>query len=233
MTPDVESTAMPTYLPDTNVLIDYGRDQAVEAKLEGAEQAGSKFVLAPSMMTELTVGVVKGGAKYFAQNKKIFAWLQAHSGNILELPLPFIGKTMGGVTLKRSHVETQHYVQRIEMVVNSPTFDEFLKSKDGAGNVWSDIDQAVQIHHSQVDKEFTALESLAKLPKGKIDVATRFCKTYSTAVFHPDPKLFKQYFSAAVEYAEVSIAKIRSGANPRKNDRGRYGDFQLFFDRAA
>jgi hypothetical protein len=219
---------MPTYLPDTNVLIDYGRDPAVQSKLESAEHAGSKFVLAPSMMTELTVGVVKGGATYFAQNKKIFSWLQRHSGAILQLPLPFIGNTMG-FPLKRSQVETNHYVQRIEIVVNSQTFDQFLKSKDDAGNVWSDIDKAVQIHDSQVDKEFTVLEKLAKMPKGKVDVAAGLCKTYSTVGFNPDPKLFSQHFSAAVEYAEVSIAKIRLGANPRKNDRGRYGDFQLFF----
>jgi hypothetical protein len=219
---------MPTYLPDTNVLIDYGRNPAVQAKLEIAEQAGSKFVLAPSMLTELTVGVVKGGATYFEQNKKIFSWLQKHSGTILELPLPFIGKVMG-YQLKRSQVETQHYAQRTDMVVNSQTFDEFLKRKDEAGSVWSDIDQTAQIHEAQVNKEFTALETLAKTPKTKIDVAAGLCKSYSTAAFKPDPKQFKNNFSAAVEYAEVSIAKIRQGANPRKNDRGRYGDFQLFF----
>jgi hypothetical protein len=86
---------MPTYLPDTNVLIDLGRDHAVQAKLENAEEGGSKFVIAPSMMTELTVGVVKGGVTCFAQNKKIFTWLQAHSGAILDLPRPFIGKILG------------------------------------------------------------------------------------------------------------------------------------------
>jgi hypothetical protein len=64
---------MPTYLPDTNVLVDLGRDPAVQTKLENVEQSGSTFVIAPSTMTELTVGVVKGGATYFEQNKKIFS----------------------------------------------------------------------------------------------------------------------------------------------------------------
>ncbi len=75
---------MPNYLPDTNVLIDLGRDPAVQTKLENAEQSGSKFVIAPSTITELTVGVVKGGATHFEQNKKIFTWLQTHSDAILD-----------------------------------------------------------------------------------------------------------------------------------------------------
>lgn len=219
---------MPTYLPDTNVLIDLGRDPAVQTKLENAEQRGSKFMIAPTMMTELTVGVVKGGATYFEQNKKIFTWLQTHSDAILDLPRPFIGKTLGFQS-KRSKVETHHHVQRAEMVANSQTFDEFLKRKDDAGNVWSDVDRAVQIHDAQVDKEFTALEKLAQLPPGTFDVAAEFCKTFAAGGVCPDAKLFRQHFSAAVEYGEASIAKIRAGAKPRKNDRGRYGDFQLFF----
>src|SRR5271156_209372 len=119
---------MPTYLPDTNVLIDIGRRPTVQTKLDNAEQSGSTFVIAPSTMTELTVGVVKGGATHFEQNKKIFTWLQAHSNAILDLPIPFIGKVLG-FPMKRSHVETRHQVQRVEMVANSHTFDDFLKSK--------------------------------------------------------------------------------------------------------
>ncbi len=219
---------MRTYLPDTNVLIDLGRDAAVQTKLKNAEQSGAKFVIAPTMMSELTVGVVKGGATHFEKNKKIFTWLQTHSDVILDPPRPFIGKILGFPS-KWSLVETHHRVRRVEMVVNSQTFDEFLKRKDDAGNVWSDIDKAPQIHDAQVDKEFTELEKLAQLPKGKFDVAAAFCKTFAAKGVYPDAKLFRQHFSAAVEYVEASIAKIRAGAKPRKNDRGRYGDFQLFF----
>ncbi len=219
---------MPTYLPDTNVLIALGRDPAVQTKLENAEQSGSKFVIAPSTMTELTVGVVKGGANYFEQNKKIFTWLRNHSDAILDLPRPFIGKTLGFQS-KLSQVETHHHVQRVEMVTNSQSFNEFLKLKDDVGNVWSDIDKAPQIHDAQLDKEFGALEKVAKLTQGTLDVAAAFCKTFAVGGVCPDPKVFRQHFSAAIEYAEASIAKIRAGAKPWKNDRGRHGDFQLFF----
>jgi len=195
---------MPTYLPDTNVLIDLGKDTAVQTKLDNAKQNGSKFVIAPSTMTELTVGVVKGGAKYFEQNKKTFAWLQKHSDAILDAPRPFIGKILGFPS-KRSQVEAHHLVQRVEMVTNSQTFDDFLKRKDDAGNVWLDIDKAAQIHNAQLDKEFAAME---KLPQGAFDFALEFCKTFAVGGACPDPNLLRQHFSAAIEYEETTIAKI-------------------------
>jgi hypothetical protein len=219
---------MSTYLPDTNVLVNFGKDPKVRALLEKATHAGIKFVLAPSMMTELTVGIVKGGAKFFDRNKEIFVWLQAHSNTILDLPRPFMGKVLGFPS-KKSNVETHHYVQRIEMVVNSTTFDEFLVRKDDPGSVWTDIEKSDEIHTAQVEKEFDALEKFATLPPDSFDLAAKFCQQFGTAESHPDPGQFRQHFSAAIEYGETSITKIRNGANPRKNDRGRYGDFQLFF----
>src|SRR5208282_916262 len=100
--------------------------------------------------------------------------------------------------------------QRVDMVANSQTFDEFLKRKDDAGNVWSDIDNAAQIHSGQLDKEFAALEKFAKLPKGMVDFAVEFCKTFAVGGIGPDPEILRQHFSAAVEYQETSIAKITS-----------------------
>ena len=216
---------MPTYLPDTNVLIDLGKDPAVQKKLENAEQRGSNFVIAPSTITELTPGVVTGGATHFEQNKKIFTWLQARSNAILDSPRPFVGKILGFPS-KRSRVETYHYAQRVEMVAKSQTFDEFLRRTADADNVRSRIDKAPRKHAAKVDREFTDMEQFAKLPR---DVVGVFCKTFAVGGVCPDPKLFRRHFSAAVEYVEASIAKIRAGAKPWMNDRGRYGDFQLFF----
>jgi hypothetical protein len=136
---------------------------------------------------------------------------------------------MLGFSLKRSHVEPLHYAQCIEMIVNSQTFGEFLTRKGDAGSAWTDIHRAFQIHNAQVDKEFTALEKLAAFPKEKVDVAKGLCRGYTPAGANPNPNPFRQHFSAAIEYVEASIATIRARANPRKNDRGRFGDFQLFF----
>jgi hypothetical protein len=74
---------MSTYLPDTNVIVTYGRDSATKTKTDRASASGSKFVIAPPTMT---VGVVKDGATWFAQSKVMFEWLKSQSANILDLP---------------------------------------------------------------------------------------------------------------------------------------------------
>jgi hypothetical protein len=71
------------YLPDTNVLIDCGRDLAVRTRLESASRDGSKFVIAPSIVEELSRGVIVGGSVYFGENKEVFGWLQAQASSIL------------------------------------------------------------------------------------------------------------------------------------------------------
>jgi hypothetical protein len=218
-----------TYLPDTNVIIDLAwRNSTVRAKVENAERSGSRFVIAPPVITELAFGVVKGGTKYFEQSLKVFTWLQAHSSNILELPLPFVGDILG-FPMRRTQVETQHYRQLIGMIVNSQTFDEFLTLKDQVGSLWTDIDRAPQIHPDKVNDEFTSLEMLARRPPEKVDVAAGLCKAYTPASASVDAMLFRHHFSAAVEYAEAALAKIRGGVNLREKDRGRYGDFNLLF----
>jgi len=60
-------------------------------------------------------------------------------------------------------------------------------------------------------------------------LAAEFAKTFEVNGQYPDPNVFRTHFSAAMEYGETTITRIRGGANPRKNDPGRYGDFQLFF----
>jgi hypothetical protein len=218
-----------TYLPDTNVVIDLAwRNSAVRAKVENAERNGSRLVIAPPVITELAFGVIKGGTTYFEQGLKVFTWLHDHSGNILELPLPFVGEILG-FQLRRTQVGTQHYRQLIGMIVNSQTFDQFLTVKGQVGSLWTDIDRAPQIHPDKVNDEFTSLESLAKRPPEKVDVAAGLCKAYAPASANVDPMMFRHHFSAAVEYAEAALAKIRSGVNLREKDRGRYGDFNLLF----
>jgi hypothetical protein len=216
---------MPTYLPDTNVLIEFGRDPAVQAKLDNAEQRGRKFVVGPTTIKELAVGVVGGGARCYEQNKTIFVWLKNHSDAILQNPRPFAGDILGFPS-KRSRVERCHHVQLIEIVATSQTFAEFEALS--TSSVWSDIRDASRIHADNVDKEFSALERFAKLPQGT-DIAAELCKGFAVDGACPGPELFRQRFSAAVEYIEASIAKIRAGAKPWRNDRGRYGDVQLFF----
>ncbi len=143
------------------------------------------------------------------------------------LPRPFIGKILGFPS-KRSHVETHHHVQRVEMVANSQTFDEFLKRKDDAGNVGRISTRLLRYTTYRWTTEITALEKFAKLPKARSMSQQSSVRPLPRGGVCPDPKLFRQHFSAAVEYDEASIAKIRAGAKPRKNDQGRYGDSPAF-----
>ncbi|HEY2363649.1 MAG TPA: hypothetical protein VGK36_21205 [Candidatus Angelobacter sp.] len=219
---------MNTYLPDTNVIINYGRDPDAKAKIDRASDSGAKFVIAPPTMTELTVGVVKGGPARFAGNKAIFEWLKAQSKNILDLPRPFMGKVLGFPS-KKSNLDLIHHVQRIDFVTGASDFADFLKRKDAPDSLWPDIETAARVHEQQLDKEFAALQKLATRPPSSYDVAEEFAKTFAVNGKYPDPKEFRSRFSAALEYVETTIRRIRAGANPRKNDPGRYGDFQLFF----
>jgi len=217
-----------TYLPDTNVIINDGRDPAIKAKIDRASASGSKFVIAPPTVTELTIGVVKGGPTRFANNKVMFEWLKAQSANILDLPRPFMGKILGFPS-KKSNVDLPHQFQRIELVTESSDFGDFLRRKAAPESLWPDIETAAKVHEEQLDKEFKALQTLAKRPLGSYDLALEFAKTFAVNGNYPDATEFRSRFSAAMEYGETTIRRIKAGANPRKNDPGRYGDFQLFF----
>ena len=49
---------MAIFLPDTNILIGYGRTEKVQKKLENARQDVSIFILAPPVLTELVRGIL-------------------------------------------------------------------------------------------------------------------------------------------------------------------------------
>ncbi len=102
---------MCAYLPDTNVLIDFGRDLAVRAKLENAQQDASEFVIAPPVLIELVRGVIARGRANFERERKVFAWLHAHHLTVLELPRPFMAQILQTSTRKRSGAVPRHYDQ--------------------------------------------------------------------------------------------------------------------------
>jgi len=139
-----------------------------------------------------------------------------------------VGKVLG-IPLKLGVVGAHHYQQLIDMIADSVTFDEFLQRKGKADSAWSDIDRSKVIHDQRRDKESDELEKIAR-SSGTFDVAARFCEIFSRAAgAHLDPGSFQWHFSAAVEYLEALLGRIRGGAKLRKNDPGWYGDFQLFF----
>ncbi len=216
---------MAAYLPDTNVLIDFGRDGAVSAKLENAQNNGSAFLIAPPALIELVRGMIAGGRNTFQNDKKVFVWLQAHGCQVLELPRPFMAKILHTST-RTSGVVPLHYQQLVEMVANSADFDEFLRRTQAAGSVWRDISQLYEIHERQLEKELIALESIAARG-GNLDLAKGLSHMFGMPGCRPNHLVLQRRFSAAIEYLESSVTKIRGGAKPRKNDRGLYVDFQM------
>jgi hypothetical protein len=74
-----------------------------------------------------------------------------------------------------------------------------------------------------LDKEFAVLSGLAKKAPGSFDFATEFSKTFSVGGKCPNPKVFKNLFSAAFEHGEVTITKIMGGAK-RTHSTGRFAN---------
>jgi hypothetical protein len=218
---------MATYLPDTNVLIGFGRDAAIENKLNAAVGDGSTFVLAPSTLEELSRGVVNGGSRHFENDKRVFRWTQSHRWSVLDLPVPFVGDIVHS-PIRNGRVVPEHYHQLIDMISASADYDEFVRRKNEIGSVWTDIHRTKVIHDGVLDVEFAAFQKIAQEPK-PVDVAARMIRRFSTDSFRPDLSSFRDQFSAAIEYAESTIAKVRAGAKLRQNDPGVFGDFQLFF----
>ena len=215
---------MPLYFPDTNILIDYGREAAVREQLERAVRTGTNFTIAPPALIELTRGLIKSGATHFDSDKLVFTWMQDQNFEILPLPYPFMAKVLGSSVTARGRVEPHHYRELISMVSGAADFADFIKKT--TGTVWQDVNRADQIHSDELDKEIAALGSLAKKGLGQ-NYAKRLSQKFGIPGCRPNPLILARRFSAALEFLESSIVKIRSGSNPRKNDPGLYTDFQL------
>lgn len=218
---------MSTYVPDTNVLIDFGLNEAVRTKLENARQNGSIFLIAPPALIELVRGVIAGGSDRFEDNKRVFVWIQTQRFTILELPRPFMAKILRTSSQRVSGVVPEHYRILIDMIVCSTDFGDFLKRSEAPSNVWRDISRLGEIHESELDREFRAFEKLAKRARSQ-DIASKLSQTFGAPGCRPNPLILEQRFSAAIEFLESSLRKIADGSKPRKNDSGLYFDFQLF-----
>ncbi len=217
---------MPTFLPDTNVWKDIGKDEVLTPKFERALSAGLKFLIGPPALIELVRGLVRAGNERFSEDQKMFGWMRNRKCEILDLTRPFMAKTLGTNLPANSGVFPTHYEQLIEKVVNSNSFDEFVKSCNADGSVWRNIESLDQIHENQLEKELRALEILAKQGKD-LDIPARLSNTFGAPGCRPIPILLRRRFSAAIEYVETSVHKVAQGANPRKNDRGLYVDWQM------
>jgi hypothetical protein len=212
------------YFPDTNILIDFGRRADVQEQLEHACANGARFAIAPPALIELTRGVIRSGRDHFENDKKVFVWLRDHKFPILPLPMPFMAQILHSSPVRRSGVEPAHYGQLIEMVSGARHFDDLIEAAEGTA--WRDIGNADDIHNAQLDKELGALGTLANRARGQ-SFARRLSEFFGVPGCRPNPLIIAARFSSALEYLDSCSAKVRGGANPRRNDPGLYTDFQL------
>jgi hypothetical protein len=215
------------FLLDTNVWIGVGRDALLTAKLEKAVANQGKCLIAPPALIELVRGLVLHGKETFAEDKKTYQWMKDHKCEVLELPRPFMAKVLGSTSPTKSGVVPTHYGQLIDMVVNSATFDEFVQQCNANGSVWKSVESLDGIHEGQIEKQLRSLEDLAR-QGGDLGIPGRLSMMFGAPGSRPKPLIISRQFSAAIEYLETSVRKVvHQGANPRKNDRGLYVDFQL------
>jgi hypothetical protein len=217
------------YLVDTNIWIDVSRTNGLCARLQRLRlQAVCEFALAPPVVIEIFRGVILGGGNGFQQNKNMFGCSRALGCEILELPLPFITKTLGIAAIRRSGVEPAHYEALIETILTAPDYDSFIRTTNESGGVWRDICRADEIHRGELERELNSLQKLGRYNSTQL-LATRLSAMLGPPGCRPKPFLIEKRFSAALEFLQASIAKTRSGANPLKNDPGMYIDFQILF----
>lgn len=216
---------MTLYLPDTHVWAGVGKESGITGKFNQACANGDSFVIAPPALIELVRGMVRYGKDKFIDDQKTFCWMQSKS-EILELPRPFMARTLRTRLVSSSGVTPNHYSQLLQMIVNSKCFEEFVKQCNAEKSVWKNIEDFDQIHEGEIEKELRSLEELAARKKG-LDIPKRLSDWFGAPGCRPIPIVIGRYFSAAIEYLETSIRKVAHGAKPRKNDRGLYVDFQL------
>ena len=214
---------MATYYPDTNVLIDL-KKPGIRAKIERILGAGNSLVIAPPVLTELVSGIIKGGQECFLGEKEIFVWLHDHKFPILPLPYPFMATILKSTNTGKNGVDPYHYRELIELVSTSSDLDDLLrKASDG---VWRDVSSSHQVHSDQLDKELLALGTLARV---RLNYAEKLSGKFGVPGCRPIPLIIAGKFSAALEFLESSVTKVKGGAKLRKNDPGVYFDFQLLF----
>jgi hypothetical protein len=87
---------------------------------------------------------------------------------------------------------------------------------------------AHEVHQAFLDQELSALNVLASRSTSA-NLALACARMFRLSGLLPDPVSIEIKCSAALEFLKASLDKVRNGANPKKNDRGVYGDFQMFW----
>jgi hypothetical protein len=212
------------YIFDSNIWIDLAQGKVACPEVTG--KPTRKVVIAPFMLTELVSGIVRGGERYFPQNKSMIACM-AHC-EILELPRVFMSGILWNLPEGVSNVRPHHYRTLLALLAGSKTLADFLRKTEEPGSVWKRMAELDSIHEGVLEKELRSLGTLADRASVK-SLHVHMARTNQCGGLLPDPDAFEKKFSAAVEFLKSSVMQVRRGANVLKNNCGVYVDNQLFF----
>ena len=178
------------YMPDANVWIGFGRQQATEVKLRALSASGQAFEVAPPALIELFTGLGRD-ENNFRNDQRLFAWMQEKQHTILELPKSFMARVLNTSLPNPSQVKPEHYRELVRMVVNSANHAEFVSKANAASSVWRMIESINKIHNDVLDRE---LDALRRIPKQTaIDVlATRMSDWFGAPGCRPNPLVIRQ-----------------------------------------
>ena len=105
------------YLPDTNVLVEVGKNQDYFGRLQNLlTKLCPRLVLAPVVLIELVIGLVNGSEEYFERNKTVFRRIQELSPEILQLPIAFAQQLLWGRDSGNHPVRPSHYWDLIRAI---------------------------------------------------------------------------------------------------------------------
>ncbi len=214
------------YIFDTNIWANVSRKRLSCDDLRG--KAGVQIALAPLAIVELVRGVVRGGEFRFAANRAMVECMARDQPEILELPKIFVHKLIWNLSSSISGVRPEHYTLLMDLIVQSSSLAKFLAKAEAPGSVWKKMTDLYSIHESVLDKELGSLKKLAEQASLK-SIPVHITRFYQLGGLRPDPEFLVFKFSAAVEFLVNSIAQVRNGANPLKNNRGLYVDSQFFW----
>ena len=212
------------YVLDTNIWLDLTRGKVSCTEL--SSKAHIQVVVAPFAIMELMKETVKHKGKYFDNDKRVFQCMAKF--RVLELTKVFIYQRLwNSGEAASARVGPESYKKLLQMMVDSSSYDEFIKKTKSTGSEWFQAETWDATHEGVLDKELRAVDQLAKVdPKS---IATGLAKLYRFKGSFPKEDSIEKEFSAALEYLRSVIVKVRNGANLARNDRGMYVDFQILY----
>lgn len=229
------------FLLDTNVAIAVGtRDSDFEGLRTFLLSTNGRLLLGPPVIAELLVKVLNGQNRYFEKNKRPLTRLIALNPEIFELPESFARILFFGPNTFIVGVRPWHYRELLTVLEASNSKSDFIARAHAPAVQWNRIQNLPTIHNDQVSRELNDLRRLAsQQPKRAFaekvaesvsnGAITGVADGLSNGVLTVDPNKVSQAFSAAFEYLEANILKVKAGAKPEKNDRGVWVDYNILW----